>query len=65
MGIEKHVVEAQTWPLKLRCCAKRSAFCEEYNGDSEDARRPVKNLQKPSNNFQTHVHLYVYTCTAH
>eukprot|EP00972_Heterocapsa_arctica_P100201 14774733-Heterocapsa_arctica.AAC.1 len=30
--------------LKLRFSAKVSAFCEEYNGDSEDARRPFKNL---------------------
>eukprot|EP00972_Heterocapsa_arctica_P005753 850470-Heterocapsa_arctica.AAC.1 len=25
--------------LKLGCCAQGSAFCEESNGDSEDARR--------------------------
>eukprot|EP00972_Heterocapsa_arctica_P115369 16447346-Heterocapsa_arctica.AAC.1 len=33
--------------LKLRFCAKLSAFCEESNGDREDARRPFKN---PPNN---------------
>eukprot|EP00972_Heterocapsa_arctica_P102390 15086385-Heterocapsa_arctica.AAC.1 len=37
--------------IKLRCCATRSTFCEECNGDSEDARRPFQNLQKPSNTF--------------
>eukprot|EP00972_Heterocapsa_arctica_P096396 14221191-Heterocapsa_arctica.AAC.1 len=34
--------------LKLSLCAKRSPFCEESNGDSEDARRLFKNLSKPS-----------------
>eukprot|EP00972_Heterocapsa_arctica_P054580 8039873-Heterocapsa_arctica.AAC.1 len=43
--------------LKLRCCAKLSASCEETNGDSEDARRPCKNLRKPSNTFKA-----IYTC---
>eukprot|EP00972_Heterocapsa_arctica_P023669 3487463-Heterocapsa_arctica.AAC.1 len=38
--------------LKLRCCAKVSAFCEESNGDSEDARRPFKQTQKPSKTVQ-------------
>eukprot|EP00972_Heterocapsa_arctica_P063996 9442082-Heterocapsa_arctica.AAC.1 len=27
---------AQTWHLKVRICGKRSALCEEFNGDSED-----------------------------
>eukprot|EP00972_Heterocapsa_arctica_P104563 15410754-Heterocapsa_arctica.AAC.1 len=31
--------------LKLRCCAKLPALCKESSGDSEDARRPFKNLQ--------------------
>eukprot|EP00972_Heterocapsa_arctica_P063987 9440751-Heterocapsa_arctica.AAC.1 len=36
--------------LKLILCAKLSTFCEESNGDSEDARRPFGNpFQKPSN----------------
>eukprot|EP00972_Heterocapsa_arctica_P043947 6490283-Heterocapsa_arctica.AAC.1 len=26
--------------LRLRCCGQLSAFREESNGDSEDARRP-------------------------
>eukprot|EP00972_Heterocapsa_arctica_P092183 13596077-Heterocapsa_arctica.AAC.1 len=40
--------------LKLRCCANFLAFCEEYTGDSEDARRPLGSLslQKPSNTFR-------------
>eukprot|EP00972_Heterocapsa_arctica_P044721 6598478-Heterocapsa_arctica.AAC.1 len=40
--------EAHDWTLKLRSCATLSAFCEESSGDSEDARRPFKNLQTPS-----------------
>eukprot|EP00972_Heterocapsa_arctica_P095757 14123136-Heterocapsa_arctica.AAC.1 len=50
MGIE----QTQCWSLclklkiglKLRFSAKRSAFCGESDGDSEDARRPFKNLEK-------------------
>eukprot|EP00972_Heterocapsa_arctica_P011510 1686792-Heterocapsa_arctica.AAC.1 len=38
------------------------AFCEEYNGASEDARRPFENLRKPSEtlkNIESHIHLAV------
>eukprot|EP00972_Heterocapsa_arctica_P078143 11524447-Heterocapsa_arctica.AAC.1 len=57
--------------LNLICCVTLSAFCEEPNGDSEDARTQLKtfeNLQRPSttfNNLQSHIHLDVYTCGAH
>eukprot|EP00972_Heterocapsa_arctica_P005097 756628-Heterocapsa_arctica.AAC.1 len=65
MGMQQHVLEAQTWPLKLRCCATLSAFCEECNGDSEDARRPLNNFwtkhQQPSKPYTP----VVYTCRAH
>eukprot|EP00972_Heterocapsa_arctica_P101395 14943360-Heterocapsa_arctica.AAC.1 len=43
--------ETQNWSQAEISCAERSAFCEESNGDREDARRPFKslsNLQKPS-----------------
>eukprot|EP00972_Heterocapsa_arctica_P088210 13006505-Heterocapsa_arctica.AAC.1 len=43
--------------LKLRVCAQFSAFCEQYDGDSEDARRPFNNLQQPSRTFKA-----TYTC---
>eukprot|EP00972_Heterocapsa_arctica_P082349 12134563-Heterocapsa_arctica.AAC.1 len=65
MGIEKRVFEALKWPLKLIFCAKLSAFCKESNGDSEDARRPLKHLQTTVKNLQSHLRLYVYTCGAH
>eukprot|EP00972_Heterocapsa_arctica_P048911 7206196-Heterocapsa_arctica.AAC.1 len=63
MGIE----QKQCWSvclklkigLKLRVCAKRLAFCEECNGDSEDARRPFKHLQQRLTIFQnpqSHIH---------
>eukprot|EP00972_Heterocapsa_arctica_P077164 11380904-Heterocapsa_arctica.AAC.1 len=39
--------------LKLRCCANLSAFWEEYNGDSEDARIPFNNMFTTFNNCQT------------
>eukprot|EP00972_Heterocapsa_arctica_P098865 14588049-Heterocapsa_arctica.AAC.1 len=45
--------------LKLRCCAKLSVLYEESNGDGEDARRPLNNIQKPSTtlrNLQSHIH---------
>eukprot|EP00972_Heterocapsa_arctica_P062306 9183751-Heterocapsa_arctica.AAC.1 len=42
--------------LKLRVCAKLSAFCGEYNGDGEDARRPFSNLSNNINNLQSHMH---------
>eukprot|EP00972_Heterocapsa_arctica_P049406 7271745-Heterocapsa_arctica.AAC.1 len=48
--------------------AKLSAFCEEYNCDSKDARRPFENLRKQLKtlkHLQRHIHLYVYTCGAH
>eukprot|EP00972_Heterocapsa_arctica_P068248 10082459-Heterocapsa_arctica.AAC.1 len=48
------------WTLKLICWAKWSAFCEDSNGDSEDARRPFKHLQQQSLTFkhlQRHIHL--------
>eukprot|EP00972_Heterocapsa_arctica_P015386 2267927-Heterocapsa_arctica.AAC.1 len=56
----ERVVEAQKWPLKLRCCAKLSAFCEESDGGSEDTRRPFEHLQKPSKAFKPLVHLCVH-----
>eukprot|EP00972_Heterocapsa_arctica_P113034 16435021-Heterocapsa_arctica.AAC.1 len=42
--------------FKQRCCAKRSASCEEPNGDNKDARRPFNNRQKPS---YTHVGVHL------
>eukprot|EP00972_Heterocapsa_arctica_P025589 3765364-Heterocapsa_arctica.AAC.1 len=50
--------------LKLRCCAKQSAFCGESNGDSEDARRPFEDRSETLKNLQSHIHLYAYTCRA-
>eukprot|EP00972_Heterocapsa_arctica_P072822 10752426-Heterocapsa_arctica.AAC.1 len=56
--------EANSWPLKLRCRASVLAFCEDYNGDSEDARRPLKNLQTPVKTFKPLVHLCECSCGA-
>eukprot|EP00972_Heterocapsa_arctica_P042564 6273746-Heterocapsa_arctica.AAC.1 len=64
MGIEQHVFEAQAWPLKLRYCATWSGFCEESNGDSGDARRPLTNLQIPFiKTFKTFKAIYTCMCT--
>eukprot|EP00972_Heterocapsa_arctica_P047426 6993590-Heterocapsa_arctica.AAC.1 len=38
-------VEAQNMSQAQMLCKKWLAFCEESNGDSQDARRPLKNLQ--------------------
>eukprot|EP00972_Heterocapsa_arctica_P011438 1676722-Heterocapsa_arctica.AAC.1 len=51
----ERVYEAQTWTLKLIVCATLQAFCEEFNGDSEDAQRPSKHIKKTRNNLQTPV----------
>eukprot|EP00972_Heterocapsa_arctica_P046351 6839544-Heterocapsa_arctica.AAC.1 len=49
--------------FRLICYAKCKAFCEEFHGDSEDARRPLKRFEKPSKTCKDLETIYACLCT--
>eukprot|EP00972_Heterocapsa_arctica_P077369 11410970-Heterocapsa_arctica.AAC.1 len=60
MGIGQTMLLRLNIDSQTHIWANLFAFCGESDGDSEDARGPVKNLQKPTNTSKPYTPVCVH-----